>query len=372
MSYKGIDVSSYQGNIDWNKVKENIDFAILRLGWIGNTNHSLDTKFETYYRDCKSAGIPIGVYVYNYCNSQERARNGAEWAINQLKDKSIDLPIYIDMEESSIENLGKDNLTNICIAFNTIIENAGYWAGVYANLNWYTNYLNKDTIKARYTTWVADYGVSQDRYEGEYDMLQYTDEGSISGIAGNVDMNIMYRDLINEIKEQDKEPEPDTDRKTVEELAREVIAGQWGNGEERKIKLTEAGYDYSAVQAKVNEILGTNRKTVEELAREVIAGQWGNGEERKIKLTNAGYDYSAIQAKVNEILGADTSITNYYPAVSSSYKSIVEALQSIGVDSSFNNRKKIAIKNGINNYEGTAAQNIELLNKLKAGKLIKI
>ena len=325
MSYKGIDVSSYQGNIDWNKVKENIDFAILRLGWIGNTNHSLDTKFETYYRDCKSAGIPIGVYVYNYCNSQERARNGAEWAINQLKDKSIDLPIYIDMEESSIENLGKDNLTNICIAFNTIIENAGYWAGVYANLNWYTNYLNKDTIKARYTTWVADYGVSQDRYEGEYDMLQYTDEGSISGIAGNVDMNIMYRDLINEIKEQDKEPEPDTDRKTVEELAREVIAGQWGNGEERKIKLT-----------------------------------------------NAGYDYSAIQAKVNEILGADTSITNYYPAVSSSYKSIVEALQSIGVDSSFNNRKKIAIKNGINNYEGTAAQNIELLNKLKAGKLIKI
>ena len=322
MSYKGIDVSrSYQGNIDWNKVKENIDFAILRLGWIGNTNHSLDTKFETYYRDCKSAGIPIGVYVYNYCNSQERARNGAEWAINQLKDKSIDLPIYIDMEESSIENLGKDNLTNICIAFNTVIENAGYWAGVYANLNWYTNYLNKDTIKARYTTWVAHYGISQDRYVGQYDMLQYSDTGKISGISGNVDMDIMYRDLINEIKESNT---------------------------------------------------GTDRKTVEELAREVIAGKWGNGEERKIKLTNAGYDYSAVQAKVNEILGVDTSITNYYPAISSDYNSIVEALKSIGVDSSFNNRKKIAVKNGINNYTGTATQNIELLDKLKAGRLIKV
>ena len=322
MSYKGIDVSHFQGNIDWNKVKGNIDFAILRLGWIGNNNnHTLDTKFETYYNACKSTGIPIGIYVYNYCNSEDTVKSGVEWTVNQLKDKGIDLPIYIDMEDRSIENLGKDKLTSICIAFNTVIENAGYWAGVYANLNWYTNYLNKDTIKARYTTWVAHYGISQDRYVGQYDMLQYSDTGKISGISGNVDMDIMYRDLINEIKESNT---------------------------------------------------GTDRKTVEELAREVIAGKWGNGEERKIKLTNAGYDYSAVQAKVNEILGVDTSITNYYPAISSDYNSIVEALKSIGVDSSFNNRKKIAVKNGINNYTGTATQNIELLDKLKAGRLIKV
>lgn len=322
MSYKGIDVSHFQGNIDWNKVKGNIDFAILRLGWIGNNNnHTLDTKFETYYNACKSTGIPIGIYVYNYCNSEDTVKSGAEWTVNQLKDKGIDLPIYIDMEDRSIENLGKDKLTSICIAFNTVIENAGYWAGVYANLNWYTNYLNKDTIKARYTTWVAHYGISQDRYVGQYDMLQYSDTGKISGISGNVDMDIMYRDLINEIKESNT---------------------------------------------------GTDRKTVEELAREVIAGKWGNGEERKIKLTNAGYDYPAVQAKVNEILGVDTSITNYYPAISSDYNSIVEALKSIGVDSSFNNRKKIAVKNGINNYTGTATQNIELLDKLKAGRLIKV
>ena len=322
MSYKGIDVSHFQGNIDWYKVKGNIDFAILRLGWIGNNNnHTLDTKFQTYYNACKSTGIPIGIYVYNYCNSEDTVKSGAEWTVNQLKDKGIDLPIYIDMEDRSIENLGKDKLTSICIAFNTVIENAGYWAGVYANLNWYTNYLNKDTIKARYTTWVAHYGISQDRYVGQYDMLQYSDTGKISGISGNVDMDIMYRDLINEIKESNT---------------------------------------------------GTDRKTVEELAREVIAGKWGNGEERKIKLTNAGYDYSAVQAKVNEILGVDTSITNYYPAISSDYNSIVEALKSIGVDSSFNNRKKIAVKNGINNYTGTATQNIELLDKLKAGRLIKV
>lgn len=321
MSYKGIDVSHYQGNIDWKKVKENIDFAILRLGWIGNTNHTLDTKFETYYKACKREGIPIGVYVYNYCNTQERAESGAKWAVNQLKGKSIDLPVYIDMEDSKIEHLGKVKLTNICIAFNTVIENAGYWAGVYANLNWYTNYLNKDTIKARYTTWVANYGVSQDRYKGQYDMLQYSDTGKVPGISGNVDMNIMYRDLINEIKGSNP---------------------------------------------------GTDKKTIEELAKEVIAGQWGNGEERKTRLTNAGYDYEAVQAKVNEMLEENTSTTSYYKAVSSTYNSIVEALNSIGVDSSFNNRKQIAIKNGINDYTGTAEQNIELLNKLKDGKLIQV
>lgn len=322
MSYKGIDVSYYQGNIDWSKVKEEIDFAILRLGWIGNSNnHTLDSKFETYYKSCKSEGIPIGVYVYNYCSSQDSVKSGAEWVLNKLKGKSIDLPVYLDMEDSSIQNLGKDKLTNICIAFNTIIENAGYWAGVYANLNWYTNYLNKDIIKAKYTTWVAHYGVSQDRYENQYDMLQYSSTGKLSGISGNVDMDIMYRDLINDIK--GSYTNKDTDIKTIEELANEVIAGNWGNGEERKKRLIDAGYSYSDVQNKVNEIL------------------------------------------------REKESTNYYPACSSSYNSIVEALQSIGADSSFDNRKKIAVKNGISNYTGTATQNIQLLNKLKSGKLIK-
>ncbi|WP_276703428.1 GH25 family lysozyme [Romboutsia ilealis] len=375
MSYKGIDVSHYDGNINWRIVKEHIDFAILRLGWIGNTHHELDTKFEIYYNECKREGIPIGIYVYNYCNTPETAKIGANWAVNHLKGKHIDLPVYIDMEDISIEHLGRKTLTDICIAFNKVIQDAGYWAGVYANLNWYTNYLNKDIIKERYTTWIADYGVSEDRFEGQYDMLQYSETGRVPGISSNVDMNIMYRDLINEIKGSGTDPDPDpgTDKKTIEELAKEVIAGQWGSGEERKTRLTNAGYDYEAVQAKVNEILqSTDRKTVEELAKEVIAGQWGNGEERKTRLTNAGYDYAAVQAKVNEMLEENTSTTNYYKAVSSTYNSIVEALNSIGVDSSFNNRKQIAIKNGINDYTGTAEQNIELLNKLKDGKLIEI
>lgn len=101
-----------------------------------------------------------------------------------------------------------------------------------------------------------------------------------------------------------------SDKKTVDALAAEVIAGKWGNGAERKRRITEAGYDYSAVQAKVNELCGSKKtesakpvkKSNEEIAKEVIAGKWGNGTERKNKLAAAGYDYSAIQSIVNKIL----------------------------------------------------------------------
>lgn len=94
---------------------------------------------------------------------------------------------------------------------------------------------------------------------------------------------------------------PSTPKKTTEELAREVIAGKWGNGQERKKRLTDAGYDYSAVQNKVNELMG-KRKSVDELAKEVIQGKWGNGQDRKKRLAAAGYDYSAVQRRVNVML----------------------------------------------------------------------
>lgn len=204
---KGIDVSEHQANINWDEVKKNINFAILRLGWIGNTEVKIDKKFERNYSECKRLGIPVGVYVYNYAASEERAISGAKWTLENLKGKTLELPVYIDMEDKSISHLGKNKLTEIVFAFNQVIEKAGYWAGVYANRNWYDNYLNKDIIKKRFTTWIAHYGTSEDRYKGEYDMMQYTSSGKINGIDSNadgrndnVDMNVMYRDLINDIK----------------------------------------------------------------------------------------------------------------------------------------------------------------------------
>lgn len=101
-----------------------------------------------------------------------------------------------------------------------------------------------------------------------------------------------------------KKTSASTPSKTVDEIAKEVIAGKWGNGQDRKDRLTKAGYDYTAVQNRVNALLGKTetKKTIDEIAREVIAGKWGNGSDRKKRLTAAGYDYKAVQKRVNELL----------------------------------------------------------------------
>lgn len=263
---RGIDVSEHNGIINWEQVKSQIDFAILRLGWIGNkNNHTLDTKFERNYSECKRLGIPVGVYVYNYTISESAAQSGASWAIAKLQGKSLELPVYIDMEDNSGVVLGKELNTKICVVFNSIIESSGRWAGVYANLNWFNNYLYKDIIKQKYTTWIAHYGVSPDKYRGQYDILQYTSSGHVNGIGSstynsNVDMNEMYRNLTAEIGgSKATEPKPQPAKKSVDEIAKEVINGQWGNGTERKQRLEAAGYNYNEVQAKVNQLVGGNK-----------------------------------------------------------------------------------------------------------------
>lgn len=261
MSYFGIDVSKHNGSIDWGKVAKEVDFAIIRIGWIGNkNNHTVDTKWETNYKNAKAAGVKVGVYVYNYCNSESTAKAGAEWALKQLDGKSLDLPVYIDMEDSSIASLGKSKLTAIVKAFNGVIEGAGLWAGVYANKNWYDNYL-EDGIEDRYTSWIAHYTSGTDKYNGEFDMWQNSSTGKIDGISGNVDTNYMYRDLFSAVKGNSSSGSSSfdtTSKKSTSEIAKEVIEGKWGNGDDRKKKLEAAGYDYETVQAEVNKQLGTS------------------------------------------------------------------------------------------------------------------
>lgn len=251
----GIDVSENNGTINnWDLVKNNIDFAILRLGWIGNkNNHTLDKEFIRNYTECKRLGIPIGIYVYCYCGSVETAKQGANWTMKQLQGKNIELPVYIDMEDNTIAGCGRDTLTNMCIAFNTIIEQAGFWAGVYANENWFNNYLNKEELKRRYTCWIASYKSGTDCYNGEYDIWQNSSSGKINGIDENVDTNYMYRNLVAEIKNKTvSQPQP---TKSVNEIVEEVLADKWGNGEDRKNRLRQAGYNYETIQSAVNSAL---------------------------------------------------------------------------------------------------------------------
>lgn len=199
---KGIDISHHNGEIDFKKVKSQVDFIIIKLGNIGDKQYFWqDSKFEEYYRECKKYNIPCGVFVYCYANSPENAKIGGEKVREYLKDKPLELPIYIDIEDEELSNETKKTITNIIIAFNSEIEKDNKWAGIYCNKYWLNNKMNKLEVLDRYTNWIAHYPktIDEDKYKGDYDIWQYSESGKIDGIDGKVDMNIMYRNLIAEI-----------------------------------------------------------------------------------------------------------------------------------------------------------------------------
>ena len=124
---KGIDVSGYQGNIDWKKVKAaGIKFAIIKFGNIYDTDtNDIDSKFEINYKNAKANGLKVGIFFYNYCNEMSNLKKGLEWFFEKIKDKKLDLPIYIDMEDKSIAVETVETLTNQCNEFAKIAKQKG-------------------------------------------------------------------------------------------------------------------------------------------------------------------------------------------------------------------------------------------------------
>ena len=303
-TYFGVDISEHNGTVDWLKLSKKIDFAILRIGWVGNTSNAIDKKFKENYNAAKKAGVKLGAYVYMYSKSAEAAKKGASWVLNQIKGLTFDMPIYCDMEDPTIQGLGKTTLTAITDAFNTVIKNAGYKVGIYSSRWWFDNKLNSSVKK--YHTWIAHYTSGTNKYKGEYEMWQNGSKGRIDGVKGNVDTNYLYEDIFTTKPTTAPTTKPSSSsKKTVAEIAKEVMEGKWGNGDERKKKLKAAGYDYNAVQKEVNKLVSAStskKKSVTEIAKEVIAGKWGNGATRKAKLEKAGYNYNEVQKEVNRLL----------------------------------------------------------------------
>lgn len=198
-TFKGIDVSKWQGAIDWNKVKAaGIDFAIIRAGY-GKEISQKDAFFEANYKAAKAAGIPVGCYWYSYAKSVAEARKEAAVCMEAIKGKQFEYPVYFDIEDNSQVGLGKTTLTDICNAFCKELESAGYFVGVYANTNWFQNYLDHKALSAKYTIWLADYRTLYN-ITLKRDIHQYSSKGRVDGINGNVDMNKCTRDFPTTIK----------------------------------------------------------------------------------------------------------------------------------------------------------------------------
>lgn len=367
---KVIDVSHHNGTIDWEKVKAaGVDGAILRCGYGDNIASQDDKQWKRNADECTRLGIPFGTYIYSYAKTDAQARSEAEHVLRLVKGYKLSYPVYYDLEEAGTQS-GAVNRMKI---FAEIIENAGYWVGVYCNKSWWDNTLK--SLGDRYTKWIARYNSTLGM--SGVDMWQYTSSGSVSGISGRVDMNHCYRDFPKEISGSSSSS-PSGSSSTVPsgatlDLAVKVMKGEYGNGDVRKSAL---GSRYDEVQDFINHIsnssaqtlasevksgkygngdtrkvvLGSrydevqkivnagSKKSISAIADEVIAGKWGNGNQRKNKLEAAGYDYNSVQLEVNKKLGASSTSSKktYYTiksgdtlsGIAQKYGTTVKQLQS--------------------------------------------
>lgn len=190
----GIDVSKWQGNIDFEKVKNaGVEFVIIRVGSTKGINgeYFLDDKFKENIEGFNKVGIPVGIYFYSYANSKESAIRDANWVLNQIKDYKVELPIAYDWESWSFYNRFNQSFYSLSMsakAFLDTVNKHGYDGLIYSS----KSYLENVWYDIGYDVWLANY-TSQTTYKGKYKYWQLCSNGRVDGISGNVDINVMYK-----------------------------------------------------------------------------------------------------------------------------------------------------------------------------------
>ena len=341
MAKKVIDVSYHNGVIDWAKVKASgVDGAIIRCGYGDNITSQDDKQFKRNADECTRLVIPFGVYIYSYAKTLAQAESEAQHVLRLIAGYKLSYPVYLDLEQAGTESGAIERANR----FGDIIEAAGYWCGVYANKNWWDNYLAGLT---RFTRWVARY--NSELGMDNVDIWQYTSDGTVDGISGRVDMNHCYRDFPAEIGGSGStgtgstpEQKPAAPSGSTLDLVVGVMQGKYGDGDARK---TALGTRYQEVQEMINHISAASAST---LASEVKAGKYGNGDTRKNAL---GSRYQEVQNIVNGLIGTGAT---YYTIKSGDTLS--------GIASKYGTTyQKLAKMNGISNP-----------NKIYAGQKIRV
>ena len=237
----GID-TSYANVVDWDKVADQIDFAILQCGYGQDRTSQDDKRFKQSAEACERLGIPYGIYLYSYAKNTAMAEGEAKHALRLAKGRQLSLPIYYDLEESSLGGVA----TSCMRVFGRAVESAGYWCGVYSGEYYYGKNLSLVTA---YTRWIARYNSNNGKATtkpstSNVAIWQYSSRGKITGVNGNVDVNIMYVDLIKSVTGKD-----------YIQAAKDVWAGKYGANDERTAKLKAEGFDPRIVQHLVNRLV---------------------------------------------------------------------------------------------------------------------
>ena len=239
---KGIDVSYAQKEPDWDKVKASgeVDFVLIRAGY-GREAIQIDSQFERNYRECRRLGIPCGVYWYSYAMSAAEAQQEANVFLQAIKGKQFEYPVYMDLEEPKQFTLGKAKCSEIAEAFLSVIEKAGYYAGLYCSTSYLASHIS-DSVKNRYVLWVAQYN-NKCTCKNSYGIWQYGvaghpehdtfNTGSVTGISGRCDLDYCYADYpaiikksgLNGFAKQETEAVPDEtelEKDTLEEILEHI------------------------------------------------------------------------------------------------------------------------------------------------------
>lgn len=191
----GIDVSKWNGNIDWNAVKNaGVSYVIIRCGYRGSTTGAMieDPKFKANIKGANAAGLKVGIYFFSQAVNEVEAVEEASMTINLIKNYSISYPVFLDVEPSGgrADGIDRNTRTKVIKAYCETIRNSGYTAGVYANKTWLSSYMNAGELSS-YKIWLAQYNTTP-TYSGKIDMWQYTSKGKVNGISGNTDLNLSY------------------------------------------------------------------------------------------------------------------------------------------------------------------------------------
>ncbi len=206
MEIKGIDVSAWQGKIDWKTVADyGMGFAILRITEAGNV---VDSQFENNLAGCNKYNIPVGVYKYSYAMTIAEIQREARKVVSTLNGRRIQFPVFLDLEYNNQRSLGSESIHKMADAFREIVEAAGYKFAIYCNVDWYENVICSHLKK--YDFWIARYpanddGWLQERLRPDFGVgWQYSSKAKIPGISGTVDRNVFYKDYSEEIEKKEE------------------------------------------------------------------------------------------------------------------------------------------------------------------------
>lgn len=321
----GIDVSQYQGDIDWERVKKRIDFVIIRCGYGQDNLIQDDRMFKRNADACTRLNIPFGVYLYSYATNEEEAKSEARHVIRLIREYQLTYPVFYDLEDSKVGRLTNEQIKRNAKAFCDEIMKNQYLPGIYANLYWWKNKLTDDLYN-QWAKWIASYS-DELNYDGSYDIWQYSQTGFVEGIEGYVDLN--YGNTNNLIKLEDTQ---------------NILKYKVGDH-------VTFDHVYISSDSTMPLIPYMNHGVITRVQKDA----------KNPYLIGEGLGW----VNDNTILNKEEYLSN----LTYQGDSFVDALNEIGIDSSFENRNKIAKENGINPYNGSARQNLELLMLLKEGRL---